>query len=142
MHVTLAHQEEYEGVRALDRLLPGLRDRGEALRGWIRDGECWVARLERVLAGFVVANRSFFAQPFIVLLMVDPTRRRRSVGEALVQHVESHFRPTSSKLFTSTNESNASMHALYVKRGFVRSGVIENLDEHDPEIVYFKSLTP
>ena len=140
MHVNLAREEDHDGVRALDGLLPGLRDRGEALHAWVNDGECWVARVEDAVAGFIVANRSFFAQPFIVLLVVDPARRRRGVAEALVRHVEAHFRPTSDRLFTSTNESNAAMHALCAKLGFVRSGTIENLDEHDPEVVYFKRL--
>ena len=44
------------------------------------------------------------------------------------------------KLFTSTNQSNAAMHAFCAAAGFVRSGVIENLDDGDPEIVYFKAL--
>ena len=44
------------------------------------------------------------------------------------------------KLFTSTNESNAPMQRLCEKLEYVRSGRIENLDEGDPEIVYFKRL--
>lgn len=44
------------------------------------------------------------------------------------------------KLFTSTNASNRAMQSFCQVRGFVRSGYIENLDEGDPEIVYFKRL--
>jgi hypothetical protein len=32
------------------------------------------------------------------------------------------------------------MQAVYESLGFVRSGFVENLDEGDPEIIYFKRL--
>lgn len=41
------------------------------------------------------------------------------------------------KLFTSTNRSNLPMRALLLKAGFIESGYIENLDENDPELVFF-----
>jgi len=44
------------------------------------------------------------------------------------------------KLFTSTNLSNLPMHALLEKVGYKLSGVIDNLDPDDPEVVYFRSL--
>ncbi|WZB72100.1 hypothetical protein WJ968_11125 [Achromobacter xylosoxidans] len=42
------------------------------------------------------------------------------------------------KLFTSTNQSNVAARRLMAKAGFVPSGMIENLDEGDPELVYVK----
>ena len=44
------------------------------------------------------------------------------------------------KLFTSTNQSNIPMQRLLATLEFARSGFIENLDEGDPEVVYFKRL--
>ena len=44
------------------------------------------------------------------------------------------------KLFTSTNLSNLPMQSLLAKLEYQLSGVIHNLDEGDPEIVYFKRL--
>ncbi len=44
------------------------------------------------------------------------------------------------KLFTSTNLSNLPMQALLAKLGYTLSGVIHNLDEGDPELVYFKKF--
>ena len=35
---------------------------------------------------------------------------------------------------------NAPMQALVEKLGYVKSGWIENLDEGDPDIIYFKRL--
>jgi hypothetical protein len=59
-------------------------------------------------------------------------------GEALVKHLESLCQ--TAKLFTSTNLPNLPMQSLLAKMGYVLSGVIHNLDEGDPEIVYFKKL--
>jgi GNAT superfamily N-acetyltransferase len=136
--VERATMDDVEAVRTLDRLLPGLRDRSEALLEWIARGECLVARREGELAGFAVANASFFAQCFIVLLVVHPSHRRRGVASALIRRVEATS-PTA-KLFTSTNRSNRAMQAVCHSLGFVPSGIIENLDEDDPELVYFKRL--
>jgi RimJ/RimL family protein N-acetyltransferase len=41
------------------------------------------------------------------------------------------------KLFSSTNQSNDAMHKVYEANGFTKSGLIDNLDEGDPEIIYF-----
>ena len=72
MLVEPATGADYEAVRALDRTLMGVRDRAEALREWINRGECLVARDDHGnVSGFAVANSSFFAQSFIVLLVVQ-----------------------------------------------------------------------
>jgi RimJ/RimL family protein N-acetyltransferase len=44
------------------------------------------------------------------------------------------------KLFSSTNQSNRPMQALFAKVGFEQSGRIDNLDPNDPEIVYYKAV--
>jgi GNAT superfamily N-acetyltransferase len=72
------------------------------------------------------------------MLYVDANFRRAGAGSALLKHLESICR--TSKLFTSTNLSNLPMQSLLAKTGYVLSGVIHNLDEGDPEIVYFKRL--
>lgn len=95
-----------------------------------REGETWL--------GFAVVNASFFGQHFIDLLMVHPDHKRKGVATALIRYIEK-TRPTD-KLFTSTNESNAPMRALLEKLGYVRSGYVENLDDGDPELIYFKRL--
>jgi hypothetical protein len=56
----------------------------------------------------------------------------------LLQYMESVCQTP--KLFTSTNLSNLPMQSLLAKLNYVLSGVIHNLDESDPEIVYFKRL--
>ena len=70
------------------------------------------------------------------MLYVHSQYRRQGIGLALVQWLESICK--TNKLFTSTNESNHPMHSLLARLRFVPSGIINNLDEGDPEIVYVK----
>ena len=127
-------------IIAMDPRVADTPGRREFLEHAHAASECIVARRGGELAGFAVFGRSFFGQPFIELLYVEPEQRRGGVARAIVRHIESICR--SEKLFTSTNESNAAMHAFCAALGFERSGRIENLDEGDPEIVYFKRVAP
>ncbi len=47
---------------------------------------------------------------------------------------------TTAKLFTSTNLSNLPMQSLLIQRGYRLAGIIHDLDEGDPELVYVKML--
>jgi GNAT superfamily N-acetyltransferase len=139
MRIEPASLADYDEVCALDLAVAGPSERSAALREWISRGECLIARAgSGQLAGFAIANCSFFAQYFLVLLIVHQDHRRRGVASALIRAVEA--RSPTPKLFTSTNQSNAAMHAVCESLGFVRSGVIENLDDGDPEIIYFKRV--
>jgi ribosomal protein S18 acetylase RimI-like enzyme len=99
-------------------------------------GHCLIARVDGGVAGYALLTQSFYGYGFIELLIVHPDYRRRGVATALIRACEASS-PTE-KLFTSTNQSNVPMQRLCETLGFVRSGMIENLDEGDPEIVYFK----
>ncbi|MBA2425551.1 MAG: GNAT family N-acetyltransferase [Actinobacteria bacterium] len=111
--------------------------RTEYLARAIRESKCWIARAERA-AGFVVFDQTFFGYGFIWLLVVAPEYRRRGIATSLIHYIES-ICPTA-KLFTSANQSNTIMQALCGRTGFVPSGVIDNLDDDDPEVVYYKRL--
>jgi GNAT superfamily N-acetyltransferase len=111
--------------------------RGYRQRG-VGAGECFVARDGDRIDGFAVFDRSFFEYPFIALLYVEPSRRRRGIAAALIRHIESIC--PGDRLFTSTNESNIVMQRVCEALGFTRSGYIENLDEGDPELVYVRRL--
>ncbi|PGM65339.1 hypothetical protein CN947_04830 [Bacillus cereus] len=41
------------------------------------------------------------------------------------------------KIFSSTNKSNENMQKVFQANGFIRSGMIENLDEGDPEFIFY-----
>lgn len=98
----------------------------------------WVSVIDRQVCGFVIVEYSFYSQGFVSLLYTHSNYRRQGIGTALMQQVESICQ--TEKLFTSTNESNRPMHSLLAKSQFVPSGVVNNLDEGDPEIIYFKRI--
>lgn len=104
----------------------------------IADGSCFVVIAETQVAAYGVLEYSFYEQGFIAMLYVDARWRRQRYGHMLLTHIEARCR--TSKLFTSTNLSNLPMQALLAKLGYRLRGVLHNLDEHDPELVYFKAL--
>lgn len=117
----------------------GHNDRGTEIAQAVQARRAYIARREDAWLGFALVNRAFFGQSFIELIVVHPQHRRRGVASALVGYI-ARTNP-SDKLFTSTNQSNTAAQALFEQLGFERSGVIENLDDGDPEIIYFKRLT-
>ena len=104
-------------------------------------GTCFVMPEGDAVLGFVVIEHErFFGLDFLELLFVAQSVRRGGVGEALVQHCISACR--TDKLFSSTNLFNAPMHALFRRLGFMTSGMVDNLDPGDPEVIYAKILRP
>ena len=136
--VEKATEHELESIWAIDPLVQVNPSRKDFLARVVRAGQCSVARIGDTVVGFAVLEQSFYEQGFISLLMTQPEHRRHGIAKALIRHIES-ICPTE-KLFTSTNQSNTIAQKVYESLGFVRSGYIENLDEGDPEIVYFKRL--
>jgi GNAT superfamily N-acetyltransferase len=86
-----------------------------------------------------VLNDTFFDQPFIALVVVKESARRRGIAAAIMRALESQCR--GGKLFTSTNASNAPMQGVLAQLGFIRSGQIDNLDDGDPELIFVKFLS-
>lgn len=130
---------DLERTLAMDPRVADTQGRREFHERAFGASETLVARHQGEVVGCAVFDRSFFEQPFISLLYVDPVHRRGGIATAIVRHVESIC--PGEKLFTSTNESNAAMHAFCGALGFAPSGRIDNLDEGDPEIVYCKRVT-
>lgn len=137
MGVERATEDDLADVLAVDAAHMGTA-RAELLEAAVRQRQCYVARDGWDVVGFAVLTTHFFGQYFLELIIVHPAQRRKGVASALMRHLEKIV-PTE-KLFTSTNQSNAPMQALCEKLGYAKSGWIENLDDGDPEIIYFKRL--
>lgn len=115
--------------------------RRQSIAHWAAAGQCHVAVRAQKVIGYVALTRHFFHQPFIELLIVAADDRRSGVGAALIEHCKTQV-PESEKLWSSTNRSNTAMRALLTKSGFVESGMVENLDEGDPELIFLLKRTP
>jgi ribosomal protein S18 acetylase RimI-like enzyme len=125
-------------VQDLDALVLGSRRRGDALAAALGSGHLRVARAGGSVVGSAVFAPSFFGRWFIELLVVHPEHRRRGVGAALARRCEAEC--PEGGIFTSTNESNRPMRRLLEGLGYEESGYVENLDEGDPELIFFKRL--
>jgi ribosomal protein S18 acetylase RimI-like enzyme len=107
----------------------------------IETGQCYVAETPRgTIAGYVVLDYTFYHQGFVSMLYVGKDHRRSGVGTKLMRHLEGLC--MTPKIFTSTNLSNLPMQGLLSQLGYVLSGVIEHLDEGDPELIFVKFLDP
>lgn len=134
-----ANPSDLEALCAFDQIARHNGERRAFLQHALSGSNCHVAVDPRVL-GYAILEYTFFEQGFVSLLYIDPERRRSGLGSALMRHLESLCR--TDKLFTSTNLSNLPMQSLLARLGYRLSGVIHDLDEGDPELVYVKYLRP
>jgi hypothetical protein len=135
MHIRLATPDDIAALSQLDTYAVEHPERRKAIAAWVGEGTCQLAEVGGEFAAYGVLSYHFFGAPFIEMLMVGSSFRRRGVALTFV----THFQATciGPKLFSSTNMSNHPMQSLLLKAGFKPSGYIDNLDEGDPELVFF-----
>jgi ribosomal protein S18 acetylase RimI-like enzyme len=133
-----ARQEDATAISSFDEIAMKSKQRRTFVQNAIRSGNAWVTLVNNEVVGYVVLEYTFYSQGFISMLYVHPEHRHKGIGAALMRHMETICR--TQKLFTSTNQSNLPMQSLLEKLNFRPSGRIENLDEGDPELVFFKHL--
>jgi GNAT superfamily N-acetyltransferase len=132
-----AVEGDVEALCSLDLVARREGGRREFIRRSVAAGDCLAAAAGEVI-GYGVLSHAFYHHGFVEMLYVHPGHRRRGAGAALLRRMESLCRTP--KLFASTNLSNLPMQSLLNRAGYALSGVIHNLDEGDPEVVYFKRL--
>jgi GNAT superfamily N-acetyltransferase len=133
-----AVEDDIEALCSLDLIARRESERRDFIRREVVSGNCSVAFTDETVIGYGVLNYTFYYNGCVDMLYIHSEHRRRGAGAALLRHMESLCRTP--KLFTSTNLSNLPMQSLLAASGYALSGVIHNLDEGDPEIVYFKRL--
>jgi len=138
INVEVANESDLDALISMERARRGDDSKSKLISDSILRGQCLVARVDGIVAGYAIFNREFFGEAFIWQLLTSPDFRRIGVATSLVRYVELNCH--SGKLFTSTNQSNKEMQSLMDKLGFCKSGYLDNLDEGDPEIFYFKKL--
>jgi len=130
---------DIDALSAIDRQAQTDRRRREFITRSVAHGVCSVlVSADAQAAGYGVLDYAFFENGFVSMIYVDPSHRRQGAGLLMLRHLEGLCQTP--KLFTSTNLSNRPMQALLAKAGFRLSGVIHDLDEDDPELVYVKYL--
>lgn len=121
----------------IDEEVIGNNSRCVYIRKAIEEMRCIVANDKNLFVGFLIFDTHFFDCSFISLIIVRPSERRKGYATSLIEYFI-NISPTK-KIFSSTNNSNQRMQEVFKANGFIQSGFIENLDEGDPEIIYFKS---
>lgn len=131
---------DVESISAFDRAARADADRRSLIERSVAQGECFIATPDSgsEVVAYGMLEYSFYGHGFIPLLYVEANHRRQNYGAALINHLESICR--TEKIFTSTNLSNIPMQSLLAKLEYKLSGVIHDLDEGDPELVYSKLL--
>ncbi|MET3727234.1 ribosomal protein S18 acetylase RimI-like enzyme [Fictibacillus halophilus] len=136
MEIQNARETDFYKIIELDKKMIGSDHRKEEIVQAIKEERCLIMYQEDKIAAFLIYHTHFFDCCFISLIMVDPAHQRKGLASSLLAHM-SKISPTN-KLFSSTNESNESMKKTFIKNQFKKSGFVDNLDEGDPEIIYFK----
>ena len=136
--VRTAVRTDIDQILRLDSSAEVGNSRRTVVRNAIDRGECLVALNNEMVVGYALMNQGFFERGFVSLIYVDPTHRRHKIGSNLFDECESRCKST--RIFTSTNQSNLPMQGFLVSRGYVLSGKVQDLDEGDPELFYSKRL--
>lgn len=109
-------------------------ERATELREAAASGRLTVAIHDgRVVGHGIVRRRVFFGLDFLDLVYVADSARRVGIGRLLVRWVR---REANDRMWTSTNLSNAPMHGLLLSEGWRPAGMLDGLDEGDPEVFY------
>lgn len=108
------------------------------LQRMVQQAVCVVAVVDGHVLGFAVLEYHFFGHGFVSLVCVAAAYRGKGIALSLLMELAQ--RCTTQKLFSSTNASNTPAQRLFARAGFVPSGIVENLDPGDPELIFFKAL--
>ncbi|RSK26314.1 GNAT family N-acetyltransferase [Bacillus sp. HMF5848] len=134
--VVKANMNNLDELVHIDSEAIGNTSRRSYIEQSIEFGRCIIVKEENAVVGFLIYDTNFFDCTFISLIIVSPSKRRSGYASILLDYLMG-IAPTE-KVFSSTNQTNITMQKVFNKNGFVESGIVENLDEGDPEIIYFK----
>jgi GNAT superfamily N-acetyltransferase len=134
----MAQPNFIDDIVKIDEEVIGSNNRREYILKAVKEERCIVAFDQELIVGFLIFNTHFFDCSFISLIIVRPTERRKGCATSLIQYFIKIS--ATKKIFSSTNKSNQRMHEVFKVNGFIESGFIENLDEDDPEIIYFRPV--
>ncbi|WP_280771639.1 GNAT family N-acetyltransferase [Salipaludibacillus daqingensis] len=135
-NVVKAYIKELDEIVDIDYKVIGNKSRRDYIAISIKLEQCLVVKEDDIIAGFLTYDTNFFGCTFISLIIVSPSKRRKGYATLLMNDLMS-IAPTE-KVFSSTNRTNISMQKVFDRNGFIESGIVDNLDEGDSELIYFK----
>ncbi|MEA2030898.1 MAG: GNAT family N-acetyltransferase [candidate division Zixibacteria bacterium] len=133
-----ANSDHVSQLLSLDHIAAVEEARAEFIARTVENQSCWVIEENHRTLGYSVMDYGFFGFGFVRMLYVTQEHRRRGLASEMMLYLESICKTV--KLFSSTNQSNQPAQRIMEKLGYSKSGIIENLDDGDPELVYFKRL--
>ncbi|MBJ8004650.1 GNAT family N-acetyltransferase [Bacillus cereus] len=133
-NIAKASIDDLDSIVHIDVNVIGDDSRRDYIKHAIDEGKCIIAKEDNSISGFLTYDTNFFGCTFLSLIIVSPTKRRQGHASSLISYMLNNS-PTQ-KIFSSANESNTNMQKVFKANGFMRSGIIENLDEGDPEIIF------
>ncbi|WP_419962405.1 GNAT family N-acetyltransferase [Psychrobacillus sp. BM2] len=136
-HFIVSQLNELDEIVKIDIEVIGSDSRRKYIKKAIEEDRCITIKNEFTFVGFLIFDTHFFDCSFISLIIIKPNERRKGYATSLIEYFIS-ISPTK-KIFSSTNQSNKRMQEVFKSNGFIQSGFVENLDEGDTEIIYFKS---
>ncbi|WP_221567929.1 N-acetyltransferase [Alkalihalobacillus sp. TS-13] len=137
INVTQAVPQDLDEILVIDNEVIGNSNRRSMFKKAIHEGRCLAVRsVHSTIKGVLIYQTEFFDCSFISLVIVHPSERRKGYASRLIKDFEK-IAPTE-KIFSSTNQSNERMQSVFSSLNYEKSGYIENLDEGDPEIIFYK----
>ena len=136
--IRLALSKDLKSIVNIDELAQSDPSRLKFINRVLASRQCYVAEQGEIIMGYGALEYSFYENGFVSMLYIHKTYRQQGFGTQMMRYFESICQ--TEKIFTSTNQSNKPMQALLNSIGYQPSGIIENLDEGDPELVYWKRL--
>ena len=136
MKVILAQTRDIELIKQIDHLVIKEKNRIGFIERSVSEKRTYIALVNKEMIGYGVLKKNFFGYSFIEMVYISKSFRGEGYGPILMEELEKSIK--SEKIFTSTNQSNKHMQHVLEKSGWIKSGIIENLDDGDPELIFCK----
>ena len=140
MEIRSIERGDVPAVVALASDVIGPERAGPFVRSHVERHHLLVAEEAGAVVGCLAYRTDWFQCTFVALVSVTERSRRRGVARALYRCVED-FSP-SPRLYSSTEETNASSIRMHAALGFSPSGYIDNLPQGYRELLFYKRLRP
>ena len=133
-----AEVDDLEPICRFDSL--AMRDfrQRDFVAGAIEEGRCWVAFFDETPVAYGIFNYQFHGYGVVERVFVRPEFRRLGIGRALVDYFSAAC--TSPRLYITVPQHELAMLELVRTRGFAISGVVHELGDVGPALIYVKDL--